>query len=95
MNVEKKRPRSEKTISFWKKIEAMWKVPVIKGKHSLYKEGVGRYRQLSLLYLDTFKMMRYSVENLKKIQTPLAGFTVDTLYSKDIIEMMVEFGQSP
>jgi hypothetical protein len=32
---------------------------------------------------------------LKKVQTPLIGFTGDTLYSEGVIKMRVEFGQSP
>jgi hypothetical protein len=35
------------------------------------------------------------VDNLKMVQTPLVGFTEDTLYFEGVIEMMVEFGQYP
>jgi hypothetical protein len=38
--------------------------------------------------------MGYSVANLKKVQTPLVGFTDDTLYPEGVIEMRVEFRQS-
>jgi hypothetical protein len=48
-----------------------------------------------ILYLDAFKKIGYSVKNLKNVQTPLVRFTGDTLYSEGIIEMRVEFGQSP
>jgi hypothetical protein len=41
------------------------------------------------------KKMGYSVANLKKVQTPLVGFTGDTHYSEGVIKMQVEFRQSP
>jgi ubiquitin-protein ligase len=48
-----------------------------------------------ILYLDTFKKIVYSMDNLKKVQISLVRFTRDTLYSEGVIEMRVEFGQSP
>jgi hypothetical protein len=40
---------------------------------------------VNILYLYAFKKMGYNVANLKKVQTPLIGFTNDTLYSKRVI----------
>jgi hypothetical protein len=39
--------------------------------------------------------MGYSVANLKKVQMSLVGFTGDTLYLKEVIEIQVEFRKSP
>jgi hypothetical protein len=43
--------------------------------HRVKKVLVDIGSSADILYLDAFKKIRYSVENLKKVQTPLIGFT--------------------
>jgi hypothetical protein len=64
------------------------KISTHRGKRVLVDTG----SSADILYLDTLKKIRYSVDNLKKVQISLIGFTRDTLYSEGVIEMRVEFG---
>jgi hypothetical protein len=103
MNVEKKRLYSDDIISFSEKdrgdvqgshddsIVLSLKINTHRVKMVLVDTG----SSVDILYLNAFEKMRYSVANLKKVQTPLVGFTCDTLYSEGVIEIRVEFRQSP
>jgi hypothetical protein len=101
MNVEKKRSRPDEIIAFSEKDRGDVQGPhddaiILSLKintHRVKMVLVDTGSSADILYLDAFKKMGYCVENLKKVQTPLVGFTDDTLYSKGVIEMRVKFGQ--
>ena len=102
MNVEpmRKRPRDGEIISFSEKDQGTVQGPhddaiVLSLKinaHRVKRILIDTGSSADILYLPAFKLMGYDIKNLRKIQTPLIGFTGDSLQPEGLIQMRVEFG---